>query len=131
MCMRSGEQGEAEIGRAPRKTAVLEAVNILQWALYYPAVLDPAELRLSTADEARVAGSLTAYRAGDLLGALERYPVNINAHGRDRFTTGAAQALAEAVVRDHGKVIDTQEWTRNVTISVGNFIKFDEQDDDD
>ena len=55
-------------------------------------------------------------------GALERYPVKINAHGRDRFTAGAAQALAEAVVRDHGKVIDTQEWTRAVTISVGEFV---------
>ena len=64
-------------------------------------------------------------------GALERYPVKVNAHGKDRFTAGAAQALAEAVVRDHGKVIDTQEWTRNVTISVGNFIKFGDHDDDD
>jgi tetratricopeptide (TPR) repeat protein len=72
--LRSGEQGEAEIGRAPRKTAVLEAVNIIQWALYYPAVLDPDELGLSGAESAGVAASLAAYREGDLLGALEKYP---------------------------------------------------------
>ena len=37
--LRPGEAGEAEIGRAPRKTAVIETRNLLQWALYYPAVL--------------------------------------------------------------------------------------------
>jgi tetratricopeptide (TPR) repeat protein len=72
--LRSGEQAEAEIGKAPRKTAVIEAVNLLQWALYYPAVLDPSEIGMSASDQRAVAGSLGAYRSGDLLGALERYP---------------------------------------------------------
>jgi tetratricopeptide (TPR) repeat protein len=72
--LKSGEQGEAEIGQAPRKTAVLEAVNILQWALYYPAVLEPNELRLGVKEATTVAASLAAYRQGDLLGALEKYP---------------------------------------------------------
>jgi hypothetical protein len=63
-------------------------------------------------------------------GALEHYPVTINAHGKDRFRTGAAQAEADAEVHGH-KVKDTQEWTRDVTISVGDFIKFDDHDDDD
>ncbi len=80
----SGEQGEAEIGKAPRKTAVLEAVNIIQWALYYPAVLNPDELRMSPGDVAAVAASLAAYRAGDLLGALEKYPKGY----RPRSTAG-------------------------------------------
>ena len=40
----AGEAAEAVPGSAPRRTAVLEAKNILQWALYYPAVIDPAEL---------------------------------------------------------------------------------------
>jgi hypothetical protein len=45
--LRSGEQGEAEIGKAPHKTAVIVTTNLLQWALYYPGVIDPAELGLS------------------------------------------------------------------------------------
>ena len=53
-------------------------------------------------------------------GALERYPVKVEAHGHDRFIAGAAQASADAVVREHGHFIDT-EWTRNVTIKVGEF----------
>ncbi|HEX8310384.1 MAG TPA: FecR domain-containing protein, partial [Chthoniobacteraceae bacterium] len=70
----TGEQGEVEVGKAPKKTAVINAVNILQWALYYPAVLNPAELGMTAAEERRVAASLAAYREGDLLGALEKYP---------------------------------------------------------
>ncbi len=70
----SGEQGEVEIGKAPRKTAGIYAANILQWALYYPGVLDPAELGMTAADQRAVGASLAAYRAGDLLGALEKYP---------------------------------------------------------
>lgn len=55
-------------------------------------------------------------------GALERYPIEFTAHGRDRFTTGAAVASAVAEVKDHGTVIDVQEWTRSVTISVAEFL---------
>ncbi|MCX6879099.1 MAG: FecR domain-containing protein [Verrucomicrobia bacterium] len=70
----SGEAGEATPGRAPRRTPVLEARNILQWALYYPAVLDPADLGLRPAEARAVAASLAAYRTGDLLGALQKHP---------------------------------------------------------
>jgi hypothetical protein len=33
--LKRGEAGEAERGQAPRKTAVIETSNLLQWALYY------------------------------------------------------------------------------------------------
>ena len=70
----AGEAGEALPGSAPRRTAVLEAKNILQWALYYPAVLDPGELGLSASERKTAAASLAAYESGDLLRALELYP---------------------------------------------------------
>jgi tetratricopeptide (TPR) repeat protein len=63
-----GEAGEAAPGRAPKRTAVIEATNLLQWALYYPAVLDPDELGLKGERK-----SVAAYREGDLLEALERH----------------------------------------------------------
>ena len=63
-----GEAGEAAPGRAPKRTAVIEATNLLQWALYYPAVLDPDELGLKGEGK-----SVAAYREGDLLEALERH----------------------------------------------------------
>jgi tetratricopeptide (TPR) repeat protein len=63
-----GEAGEAAPGRAPKRTAVIEATNLLQWALYYPAVLDADELGLKGEGK-----SVAAYREGDLLEALERH----------------------------------------------------------
>ncbi len=72
----AGEAAEASPGSIPRRTAVLEAKNILQWALYYPAVLDPGELQAgmsgqgdSTASTASTA--MQAYEEGDLLAALK------------------------------------------------------------
>jgi Tfp pilus assembly protein PilF len=72
----SGEQGIVEPGQAPRKTAVINAINIIQWCLYYPAVLDVDELNFNDAEKQALAASLDAYRAGDLLAALANYPAN-------------------------------------------------------
>ena len=70
----AGEQGEVRPGFAPGKTAVLNAVNVIQWALYYPAVLDPSELELNLEGREALGESLAAYQAGDLPAALRKYP---------------------------------------------------------
>ena len=72
----SGEQGVVEPGRAPAKTPLINALNIIQWSLYYPAVLDVDELGFTAPEQQRLAASLTAYRSGDLLAALAAYPAN-------------------------------------------------------
>ena len=97
-----GEQGEAEIGKRPKKTAVIVTMNLLQWALYYPAVIDPRDLGLSRAEEASVAASLSAYREGDLLGALERYPKNYHPK------SAAARLYLAGVVLAVGRVDDAR-----------------------
>jgi len=99
----SGEQGEAEVGKAPRKTAVIDAVNIIQWALYYPGVLDPRELGLGVGGERAVGASLAAYQQGDLLGALEKYPPNY------RPTSTAGRLYRAAVLLSVGRVDDAQK----------------------
>ena len=50
LVLTNSQQAVAEPGKAPVRTAGFIANNILQWCFYYPAVLDPEELRLS-ADE--------------------------------------------------------------------------------
>ena len=70
----SGEEATVEPGRGPTKTAVVDAINIIQWCLYYPAVLDPDELNLSADEKQALAASLEAYRSGELLQALAQYP---------------------------------------------------------
>jgi Flp pilus assembly protein TadD len=70
LVLNSGEQATVQAGQAPTKTAVLDAINIIQWALYYPAVIDLNDLTLSDA----LSESLSAYRSGELLKALSAYP---------------------------------------------------------
>src|SRR5258706_15171374 len=59
----------------PMLTAGFIANNILQWAFYYPAVLDLRDLPLTSEEKSALQDSLAAYGAGDLLAALDRYPV--------------------------------------------------------
>src|SRR6266851_3477442 len=72
----SGEQGTVQTGSAPKKTALIDAVNVIQWALYYPAVIDPDELGLADQEQQTFKDSLTAYRSGDLLMAMSSFPEN-------------------------------------------------------
>lgn len=72
--LRSGEQGTVEPNQAPQKTAVLHAINHVQWSLYYPAVLDLSELGLAAKAPANLRESIAAYQAGDLLTALSKLP---------------------------------------------------------
>ncbi len=76
LILQSGQQGIVEPGQAPRKSPVLDAINIIQWALYYPAVLDFDELGLTAAEKSSLAGSLVAYRSGDMSAALDKYPAD-------------------------------------------------------
>ena len=71
-----GDEGAAAAGKAPVKTAVINAVNVIQWNLYYPGVLDVAELDLTAGERAQLADSLAAYQQGALPEALRKYPAD-------------------------------------------------------
>jgi hypothetical protein len=72
--LKSGELGKVELGKAPTKSPLLDAANVIQWVLNYPAVVDLKDLQFSSQQTNELAASLAAYRAGDLRGALEQYP---------------------------------------------------------
>ena len=74
LVLTNGQQAVADVGQAPARTAGFVANNILQWCFYYPAVLDPADLQLTSDEQKPLTESLDAYRAGDLLAALAKYP---------------------------------------------------------
>jgi len=74
--LKSGEEGTVRKNQPPAKTAVLDAINVIQWALYYPSVVDPDELGLSAEEKQQIGESVNAYREGDLLRALGSYPEN-------------------------------------------------------
>ncbi len=72
--LKNGEQGVVEPGQAPMKFPALYAVNYIQWCLYYPGVLDADEMRFNSNEQEVLKESLAAYRSGDLLAALAKYP---------------------------------------------------------
>lgn len=74
LSLTNGEQAVAEVGKAPVRTAGFVANNVLQWCFYYPAVLDLNDLELTAEEGGALAESLEAYRSGDVLRALAKYP---------------------------------------------------------
>jgi tetratricopeptide (TPR) repeat protein len=71
--LHSGEMGVAMAGHAPVKMR-LEATNLVQWWLFYPAVLNVDELVFPASESDVLAPSIMAYRTGDLPAALSNYP---------------------------------------------------------
>ena len=68
------ELGVAVPGQPPVKSPALETVNLVQWVLSYPGVLDVDELPWDAAAKNDLAASLAAYRRGDLVTASQAYP---------------------------------------------------------
>jgi Flp pilus assembly protein TadD len=86
-----------------RQPLVVERTDLVQWWLFYPAVLDLAELNLSPAEQADLAVSLEAYRKGNLIGALQTYP-------QGRVPQSEAERVYFASVRlAVGQVTKTEE----------------------
>jgi tetratricopeptide (TPR) repeat protein len=101
--LKSGEQGSVEMSGAPTKTAVINAVNVVQWCLYYPAMLDVEELELDDAARTALAGSLAAYRHGEPKTALAAWP-----DGR-RPGTDAERVYLAALLLSVGRVAQAEE----------------------
>jgi len=92
--LKTGEQGVIDPGKAPERTALIDAINIIQWCLYYPGILDVDELELSAGTRQILSASLAAYRQGDLLQALAAYPENRNPDSDPERIYRAALLLA-------------------------------------
>ena len=102
----SGDVVVAESGKPPRKTATISRNNLeaIQWNLYYPAVVDLSELPLDPDAATALARSISAYRAGDLLGALAAYP-----KGRQPATP-EERVLYAALPLSVGDVATAEQW---------------------
>ncbi len=90
----SGEQASVEPGKAPQKSPSLDAVNVIQWTLYYPGVLDVDELGLTDSQKQSWAQSLESYRSGDLLKAVAHFPFDRAAGSNEENVYRAALLLS-------------------------------------
>ncbi len=98
------ERATVEPGGAPRVTARLEATNIIQWCLYYPAVVNLDDLPLAEDSRQALASSLEAYRDGDVPGALALYPPS-----REPVSS-AERVYRAALVLAAGQVSTARGW---------------------
>jgi Tfp pilus assembly protein PilF len=105
--VQSGGQAIVETGKKPQTNAVLNAVNIIQWTLYYPAILDPDELELPADAGPALAASLEAYRSGDLLQALAKYPASRTPASDSEKVYYAALLLAVGEVDQAEKLLNS------------------------
>jgi len=111
--LKSGEGGVAEPGKPPQRTAMLEMVNVIQWALYYPGILDLAELNLADEEKQTLSQSLEAYGRGDLLAALAKYPAGRTPASANEKVYRAAVLLAV------GQVDETEELLKRLDAREG------------
>src|SRR6185312_7153677 len=98
-----GEDLSLSERQTPTKTALLNANSAIQWALYYPAVLDPDELSLTADETTRLSAVLGEYRAGDLLTALAKWPND------SAITSPGAQTLHAALLLVVGDVNEAEK----------------------
>jgi len=103
--VQSGQEAVVEPGQAPKKSPLINAVNIIQWTLYYPAILDADELELNDNGKSALGTSLDAYRKGDLADALDKYPADLAAPSESERVYNAALLLAVGRVDDAEKLL--------------------------
>ncbi len=103
----SGEQGRVEPGKAPVRTARLDAASVIQWCLYYPAVLDLDELTFTVEERQALSPSMATWRSGDLLKALAAYPPERQPVSDEEKVYLAALLLSVGEVREGETLLDT------------------------
>jgi Tfp pilus assembly protein PilF len=110
LTLQGGEQGVAAAGTAPNRSPSIQAHQVIQWCLYYPAVLDPGEIQLDADARTVLEGSWSAYRDGDLLGALAQYPTNRQPQSRSELIYQAALWLSIGQAEESAKLLNSIEF---------------------
>jgi len=111
LALGSGQAGLVPPGERPQRAVMRPASDLIQWCLYYPAVLDPDELALTAAEESRLGESLGAYRAGEVAAALACVPT-------PNDPTSSAEAIYRAaLLLGCGQVEQSERLRRGLSLS--------------
>src|SRR4051812_1642249 len=106
LSLRTGEEAVVEPTSPPRKSSMLDATNIIQWCLYYPAVLDETEIPFSDSERRALRDSIAAYRSGNLPSALALYPATRQPSGDAERVYRAQLQLAAGQVTEAEQAIN-------------------------
>lgn len=108
--LQAGDNGSAVPGQKPDRSPAIYAMKVIQWCLYYPAIVDTQEIPFTEEERQLLQDSLRAYGEGDLIRALERYP-----SGREPQTS-AEQVYRAALWLSVGQV-EESEAMLNLAVS--------------
>lgn len=72
LAIASGQAAVAEAGQPPRLVTVIKPGDAVQWALYYPPIIDYRAIEVEGPAAEYLQKAIEAYRRGDLLTALDR-----------------------------------------------------------
>jgi predicted Zn-dependent protease len=102
--------------RASRKTrddlSTADIINTIDWALYYPDIMDVADLRLPPSDTAKLQKSLDWYRSGASMAALTNA---LAAFESEAVPTSASAKLYLAALRlNAGQVRQAEEALKDL-----------------
>ena len=106
--LQRGEELQLTAGQPAQKTALLNATAKIQWALYYPAIINPDELSFAATEQTALADALKNYRAGDLLAALAVWPSAPTPDSDSAKVFHAQLLLAVGRVNEAGQLIASQ-----------------------
>ena len=109
LSIKSGEEAVAAPGQAPARTAAIVSTGLIQWCLYYPAVLNPGDLELGDVTN-NLRDSLQAYGQGDLIRAMAAYPP-----GRVP-ASDAERVFRAALLLSVGNVADSRALLQGVAV---------------
>lgn len=101
------EEALVQPGQPPVRRAMIAAQNILQWCLYYPAVVEVKDFGLAADEALTLAPVLEAYRRGNLLLALDRFTALAPADSPGVRLLRAALLLAVGQVDDCQQQLDS------------------------
>jgi Tfp pilus assembly protein PilF len=89
----TGQAARVVRGEAPKISPLQWTTRIIQWCLYYPAVLNPADLSLDATATEALAPAIAKYNQGDLPGAVQLLPPNPERFGDAAMLLVAALKL--------------------------------------
>ena len=123
VAVRSGERGRAEPSAPPTKTAVIDAVSTIQWCLYYPGVIDPAEFDPSVHPGSPLFPALTAYRRGNPVAAVARFPFSqTETMGQQARLFAAALALSVGRAEEIGTILQKKDRQTPVGLALEELV---------
>jgi Tfp pilus assembly protein PilF len=127
LLLRKGEAGTATPSGEFQGPVAIDATNILQWCLYYPAVLDIDDLRLTAQERGILSNSLAAFEVGDLLLALAEYPREREPESDDERVYRAALWLSSGYVVECEAILDRVSAAGTADGRIGRLIEAQRQ----